>query len=377
MANIRLKNVTKNYKNVNALNEINLEIKDKEFFVLFGPAGAGKTTMLKVIAGIELHQMGDVEFDGKNMNLVEPADRNVSMVFENYALYPHMTVYDNIASPMRSPLYKEEEEYIKKEVHRVSSMMGIDHLLDRLPRQCSNGQRQRVALGRALVRKPRVFLMDEPLAHLDAKLKNLMRTELKGMQQEFDATTIYVTHDYLEALSLGDRIGIINEGELIQIATGDEVYYSPANEFVAKLVGEPEINIFKSEIVKCDDTYQVLLGGELHSVEEDVLKVLLEKGLDYVDVGIRGNNIEFSLKKDDDSFIEGSVYSLEPIGNKSILIVKVEEELIRLIAPNDLQAELDSKIFIKFDMKNAMYFEHKSKEFITRHNIESLIGGRK
>ncbi|QTL99546.1 ATP-binding cassette domain-containing protein [Iocasia frigidifontis] len=374
MANIRLKNVTKNYKNVNALNQINLEIKDKEFFVLFGPAGAGKTTMLKVIAGIELHQMGDVEFDGKNMNLVEPADRNVSMVFENYALYPHMTVYDNIASPMRSPLYKEKEEYIKKEVHRVSSMMGIDHLLDRLPRQCSNGQRQRVALGRALVRKPRVFLMDEPLAHLDAKLKNLMRTELKGMQQEFDATTIYVTHDYLEALSLGDRIGIINEGQLIQIATGDEVYYSPANEFVAKLVGEPEINIFKSEIVKCDDTYKVLLGGELQPVEEDVLKVLLEKDLDYVDVGIRGNNIEFSLEKGDDSFVEGSVYSLEPIGNKSILIVKVEEELIRLIAPNDLQVELDSKIFIKFDMKNAMYFEHKSKEFITRHNIESLIG---
>ena len=221
MAKIELFNITKKFGNLTALDNINLEVKDKEFFVLFGPAGAGKTTILKTIAGIEFPDRGEVRIDDLNVNNVEPARRNISMVFENYALYPHLSIFDNIASPMRSPIYKKDEETIKKEVLRVASMLKIDSLLDRLPSQVSNGQRQRTALGRCLVRDPNVFLMDEPIAHLDAKLRHFMRAELKEMQSEFDTTTIYVTHDYMEALSLGDRIAIINEGKILQIGTGD------------------------------------------------------------------------------------------------------------------------------------------------------------
>jgi multiple sugar transport system ATP-binding protein len=190
MANIDLVNITKSFGKKKALNDISLSVHDKEFFVLFGPAGAGKTTILKTIAGIEMPEKGFIKFDGEIVNLIEPAKRNVSMVFENYALYPHLKVYDNIASPMRSKLYKKDEDTIKQKVMKVASLMKIDHLMERLPAQMSNGQRQRVALGRCLVREPKVFLMDEPLAHLDAKLRHFMRAELKEMQTNFDTTTI-------------------------------------------------------------------------------------------------------------------------------------------------------------------------------------------
>jgi multiple sugar transport system ATP-binding protein len=375
MAQIELSNITKKYNKVTALDNVSLEVRDKEFFVLFGPAGAGKTTILKTIAGIEFPDEGHVKINGEIVNLVEPAKRNISMVFENYALYPHISVYDNIASPMRSPLYKKDEEHIKKEVYRVASMMKIDHLMDRLPSQLSNGQRQRVAIGRCLVREPNVFLMDEPLAHLDAKLRHFMRAELKEMQTSFDTTTIYVTHDYLEALSLGDRIAIINHGQIEQVGTGDEVYYTPANEFVAKLIGEPEINLFKVKLVQENNQLKVsMLGQEkLFELNEDVAKVLSEEDYSEVDFGIRGTDINFSFDKKGEDWIYGTVYSLEPIGNKAVLIVNVNDQLIRLIAPNDLKAEMDSDIFIKFNMRNAMFFNCKDKTFITRHNQDELV----
>ncbi|WP_273320442.1 ABC transporter ATP-binding protein [Vallitalea guaymasensis] len=377
MAHIELDNITKKFNKVTALNNISLEVKDKEFFVLFGPAGAGKTTILKTIAGIEFPNEGLVKIDKEIVNLIEPAKRNVSMVFENYALYPHISVYDNIASPMRSPLYKKDEEFIKKEVYRVASMMKIDHLMDRLPSQLSNGQRQRVALGRCLVREPNVFLMDEPLAHLDAKLRHFMRAELKEMQSSFNTTTIYVTHDYLEALSLGDRIGIINNGAIEQVGTADEVYYTPANEFVARLIGEPEINIFNVDLVNDNGKLKVNMLGQdrLFQLEDEVIGTLAKHDNEIVDLGIRGTNISYSLGKEDDDYIKGIVYSLEPIGNKSVLIVNVNDELIRLIAPNNLQAKLDSEIYIKIDMKNALFFDSEDKTFIIRNNQERLIKG--
>lgn len=377
MAHIELCNITKKYKKVAALDNISLDIKDKEFFVLFGPAGAGKTTILKTIAGIEFPDEGYVKIDEKIVNLVEPAKRNVSMVFENYALYPHITVYDNIASPMRSPLYKKDEEFIKSRVYNVASLMKIDHLMDRLPSQLSNGQRQRVALGRCLVRQPNVFLMDEPLAHLDAKLRHFMRAELKEMQAAFNTTTIYVTHDYLEALSLGDRIAVINHGKIEQIGTGDEVYYTPANEFVAKLIGEPEINIFKVNIAKENDRLKIKMLGqaEYFEINEDVYDVLLKGNYNEADLGIRGNDISFSLAEAGEGFIKATVYSLEPIGNKAVLIVDVNGQLIRLIAPNDLRVEMDSDIYIKINLSNAMFFDTQQQKFIVRHNQKEITGG--
>ena len=235
MARIQLENIKKNFGKVQALDGVSFEVQDKEFFVLFGPAGAGKTTILNCIAGLNMPEEGLVKFDDEIMNLKDPAHRNVAMVFENYALYPQMTVYDNMASALRSKLYKQDEEEIKKRILWAAKIMKMEHLLERLPSQLSNGQKQRVAMGRALVRKPNVFLMDEPLAHLDAKLRNSMRTELKDMQANLGSTCIYVTHDFMEAMALGDRIAILNEGKIIQIGTGDEIYYLPCNELPLRL----------------------------------------------------------------------------------------------------------------------------------------------
>ena len=223
MARIRLDHVTKKYGSITALKDVSIDVKDNEFYVIFGPAGAGKTSVLNLIAGISDPEEGDILFDDAYMNYVEPRERDVAMVFENYALYPHKTVYENIASSMRTKKHRQPEEVVDREVKRVAAMMNISELLERKPTQASNGQRQRIALGRALVRNPNVFLMDEPLAHLDAKLRNSMRKELKSMQEAFHTTTIYVTHDYTEAMSLGDRIAVIHEGSICQVGTGNEV----------------------------------------------------------------------------------------------------------------------------------------------------------
>jgi len=376
MAKIELCNITKKFGSITALDNISFEVNDKEFFVLFGPAGAGKTTILKVIAGIEFPDKGEVRISDKNVNHTEPAKRNISMVFENYALYPHLTIYDNIASPMRSPLYKKDEDTVKKEVLRVASMMKIDHLLDRLPSQVSNGQRQRTALGRCLVREPNVFLMDEPIAHLDAKLRHFMRAELKEMQSEFDTTTIYVTHDYMEALSLGDRIAIIDQGKILQIGTGDEVYLTPASEFVAKFIGEPEINIFHIDLVKKENQmFAQMLGQEVNcKIEEDVAKVLEAGSYQNVNIGLRGNDLTFSFRKENEEYMNGKIYSVEPIGNKTILVIDVNGQLLRLIAPNDLKANIDDEIFVRAKMEKAMFFNADDHEYIYRHNQNELLG---
>lgn len=380
MAHIRLEGIRKSFGKVRALKSIDLDVRDREFFVLFGPAGAGKTTILKTVAGIEFPDGGLVRFDGEVMNLVEPALRNVSMVFENYALYPHMTVYDNIASPMRSPLHRKDEAAIEEQVKKIAGMMGIGDLLERLPSQLSNGQRQRTAIGRCLVRSPRVFLMDEPLAHLDAKLRHLMRTELKSMQAEFDTTTIYVTHDYTEAMSLSDRVGIINEGEIVQIGSSDEIYYTPVNEFVAKLVGEPEINIIEVDLFRRDGRLHAVLRGNGHSfpVEDDVAEALSTAPNDTCSnwrMGVRGINVGYSFEETGNS-VEGTVYNLEPIGNKTILTIRTGELYFQAVAKNDLQAELDSRIFLSLDMKNALFFNGDTGRFVARHNQSELVRGR-
>jgi len=370
MANIELVNVTKSFGKKKALNDISLQVHDKEFFVLFGPAGAGKTTILKIIAGIEMPEKGLVKFNGEIVNLVEPAQRNVSMVFENYALYPHISAFDNIASPMRSPLYKKDEETIKEKVMNVAALMKIDHLMDRLPAHMSNGQRQRVALGRCLVREPKAFLMDEPLAHLDAKLRHFMRAELKEMQANFNTTTIYVTHDYMEALSLGDRIAVINNGQIEQLGTGDEMYYTPINEFVARLFGEPEINIIDAEFVFDGVNKGVRILNQIKSfnIPDDVFEALAATGKTQFHIGLRAIDLNFCFERQSEHDIHGQVYSIEPIGNKAVLNVDVNDTILRTVSSPDLQAEMDSDIFLSVNMKNAMFFDADSHKLVVRHN---------
>jgi multiple sugar transport system ATP-binding protein len=372
MAEIELIGITKKYKDTVAVDKLNLHIKDNEFFVLFGPAGAGKTTTLKTIAGVEFPQEGLVKIGGKIVNLIESMHRNVSMVFENYALYPHMNVYDNIAFPLRSKLYRKDEAYIKQAVEKVVKMMHIDGLYERKPSQLSNGQRQRVAIGRCLVRDPVVFLMDEPLAHLDAKLRHFMRGELKEMQSAFNTTTIYVTHDFMEAMSLADRIAVLNKGKIEQLGTSLQMYYTPKNEFVARLFGEPELNLVQAELVSEDGTLKLRVQDQetLLLPEADAAEVLKNANITKVDMGIRGIDISFNFSSQDSSWIKGNIYAFEPIGNKVIMTVDIKGSRIHLSAANTVSADLDQTVYIKFNMKNALYFNAETEAFITRSDIQ-------
>ena len=371
MSRIQLENVTKKFGSVTALKNVSLDIKDKEFFVLFGPAGDGKTTILNCIAGIQLPEEGVVKFDGEIVNLVDAAHRDTAMVFENYALYPQMTVYDNMASPLRSKLYKKDEDYIKTKIQEVAAMMKMENLLERLPSQLSNGQKQRVAMGRALVRSPRVYLMDEPLAHLDAKLRNAMRTELKEIQANFGTTSIYVTHDFMEAMSLGDRIAIINEGEVIQIGTGDEIYYMPCNEFVAQLMGDPEINLISGTLAKSEDGYTFTMEGAQKTYElpkeKELFAKLGELGLSKVDIGMRPQNLLYSFEPKE-GYIKCSVYSYESIGNKSVIVAETSGLQLRMIAPNGLSVKIDQDIYVDMQLDHAMFFDAGTKGYLTRYN---------
>ena len=365
MARITLENVSKTFGRVKALDGVSLDVKDKEFFVLFGPAGAGKTTILNCIAGIAMPDEGVVKFDGEVMNLVETAKRNVAMVFENYALYPQMTVYDNMASPLRSKLYRENEVVIRERVTAAAKMMKMENLLERLPSQLSNGQKQRVAMGRALVRTPNVFLMDEPLAHLDAKLRNAMRTELKEMQANFGTTSIYVTHDFMEAMSLGDRIAIVNKGKIVQVGTPDDIYYLARNEFVAQLMGDPEINLLSGVLKKSGETFALVTEGSEFVLPPD--GPLMEKLAPYegraVDIGIRPQHVKYSFE-DRPGYRPYQVYSYESIGNKSVIEAYSGNIQVRMIAPNGLTVKIDQSIYVDFHLDHTMFFDGESKEFI-------------
>ena len=378
MARIQLENIKKSFGKVQALKGISFDVKDNEFFVLFGPAGAGKTTLLNCIAGITMPEEGKILFDDQVMNLIDPAHRNVAMVFENYALYPQMTVYDNMAAALRSRLYKTDEETIKQKVYAAAKMMKMENLLERLPSQLSNGQKQRVAMGRALVRTPNVFLMDEPLAHLDAKLRNAMRTELKEMQANLGSTCIYVTHDFMEAMALGDRIAIANEGNIIQIGSGDEIYYMPCNEFVAQLMGDPQINILPGCLVKNGDGYDfrfTVLGKEIaESMPEDkeLFERIRQQGLENVDLGLRPQNVHYSFEYKEDYF-KATVYSYESIGNKSVIVADCGEYQLRMIAPNGLRVQIDQEIYVSLQLDHSMLFEPNTKEYFGRYDEKAIM----
>lgn len=371
MARIRLEHVTKYFKSTCALDDVSLDIADNEFFVIFGPAGAGKTTILNTIAGIVEPDQGRVFFDDTEMNFVELGDRNISMVFENYALYPHLTAYENIASPMRTRRDRRPEEEVRASVMKVAEKLHITELLDRLPSNVSNGQKQRIALGRALVRDPNAFLMDEPLAHLDAKLRHAMRKELKSMQKDFHSTTIYVTHDYTEAMSLADRIAVIREGVIQQIGTPDEVYYTPVNEFVARLFGEPEINILTCTYR--DGIVRLPFGDTAFACCPEVAEKL--EGRESVDVGLRSQDIRFSRERTDPSQTEVSLYSLDPLGNRTELIVEAEGHRMAFAIPFDTDFKLNQSLYVSFNMENASFFDTESQRFLVRRGMNTLKRG--
>ncbi len=346
MAEVILKNVKKIYPHaekkhlfghkddktptVNAsVKNFNLDIKDKEFIVLVGPSGCGKSTTLRMIAGLETITEGDLFIDGKRVNDVSAKDRDIAMVFQNYALYPHMTVYENLAFSMK--LAKMPKDVIDKKVKEAAEILDITPYLNRKPKALSGGQRQRVAIGRAIVRNPKVFLMDEPLSNLDAKLRNQMRAEIIKLRQRVDTTFIYVTHDQVEAMTLGDRIVVMREGEIQQIGTPQEVFNYPANLFVAGFIGMPQMNILNNAHLKRhDDSYDVTIGNvtlPLVAAMNEKLKAQNVQDRDVL-VGIRPSNIALGEKG-----IEALIDVTEMMGNEIHAHLKVNDKDVIAVVP--------------------------------------------
>ena len=340
MATVTLKNVKKIYDNkVTAVHDFNLEIADKEFIVLVGPSGCGKSTTLRMVAGLEDISDGDLLIGDKRMNDVEPKDRDIAMVFQNYALYPHMTVYENMAFALK--LRKVPKEEIDKKVREAAEILDITQYLERKPKALSGGQRQRVAIGRAIVRDPQVFLMDEPLSNLDAKLRNQMRAEIIKLRQRINTTFIYVTHDQTEAMTLGDRIVIMKDGFIQQIGTPQEVFNHPNNIFVAGFIGSPQMNFFDGKLQKDGSGYSVAVAGAVVPLTEETSKALAAKGIGAMDVtvGVRPEHSMFSAE-DGVHIITGKVDVSEMMGSEVYLHVNAGgKDVVLRIPTTDLPAE--------------------------------------
>lgn len=358
MVEIRLEKVTKIFgKNVYAVKDLSLDIRDKEFVVLLGPSGCGKTTTLYMIAGIYKPTSGNIYFDGELVNNVDPKDRNVGMVFQSYALYPHMSVYDNIAFPLKIKRLPANE--IRRRVLEVAEMLRIRELLDRKPAQLSGGQQQRVALARAIIKEPRVFLMDEPLSNLDAKIRIEIRAELKNLQRRLGITTVYVTHDQAEAMSLADRIAVMNAGTLQQYDAPENIYRNPKNVFVASFVGNPPANLLNATI---DPEGNVIVGGFKIRLSKDLIETLQYINMDGKEaiLFIRPEDIEVTTNN---GYIDGRVLSVEYQGRGVILYVELPSgEVIRALAPPRV-ASIGARVWIRFDLEK-IHLYRKSGEII-------------
>ena len=313
-----------------AVDDFNLEIADKEFIVLVGPSGCGKSTTLRMVAGLEDITSGELIIDGKVVNDVAPKDRDIAMVFQSYALYPHKTVYENMAFSLR--LKKLPKDEIDRKVREAAEILDITQYLDRKPKALSGGQRQRVAIGRAIVRNPKVFLMDEPLSNLDAKLRNQMRAEIIKLRQRIDTTFIYVTHDQTEAMTLGDRIVIMKDGVIQQTGTPQQVFNHPENLFVAGFIGMPQMNFFDAELVKNNGEYAVKLGPATVTLSEDKQRRLREKNVapQTVTLGVRPENISLTEAEDG---VSGAVDVSEMMGSEVHLHLNAEGKDTVIIVP--------------------------------------------
>jgi multiple sugar transport system ATP-binding protein len=370
MASVSLKNVSKQYANgVIAVKDFNLDIADKEFIIFVGPSGCGKSTTLRMIAGLEEITKGELWIDGKLVNDVEPKDRDIAMVFQNYALYPHMSVYDNMAFGLK--LRKVPKEEIDREVKEAAKILGIEHLLDRKPKALSGGQRQRVAMGRAIVRKPKVFLMDEPLSNLDAKLRVQMRIEISKLHKNLQTTIIYVTHDQTEAMTLGTRIVVMKDGLVQQVDTPQNLYDRPQNLFVAGFMGSPQMNFIDATIVQKGSDVYASFSNNMLKLPDAKGKKLVEGG--YVDktvvLGIRPEDIhdeEVFISNSPDSVIEATVRVYELLGAEVFLYFNVGEtlEITARVNPRTT-ARPDDTLKVAFDMSKLHVFDKESEQVIT------------
>ena len=359
MAPVSLQNITCQFNRVTAVKDVTFEIPDRAFWVLVGPSGCGKSTVLRTIAGLESITRGKLYIEDKLVNNVPARQRDVAMVFQNYALYPHLSVADNLAFGLK--MRGEDRKTIVRKVEEVSRSLDIEHLLQRKPKQLSGGQQQRVALGRAIVRQPQVFLLDEPLSNLDAQLRDNTRAELKQLHQRLGITTIYVTHDWVEAMTLGDRIVVLNNGEVQQIGSPQEVYARPKNRMVASFIGNPPMNILPATYY---DERLILFGDR--SIElNSGLKQRLRLHPGQIDLGIRPEHIALQnsdLAIDDSNCIVLQVELVEPLGRETLIKVVDPESnsKLNLLASPHWQSQPGDRLAVKFDLEQLFIFDSDS-----------------
>ena len=361
MAEITLRNVEKFFGAVHVIRKLNLTIHHKEFVVLLGPSGCGKTTTLRAIAGLEEIEAGDILIDGKPVQNLEAGDRDIAFVFQLFALYPHLTAYENIAFPLRAT--KESRDSIDSKVRNVARSLQVEHLLDKRPSALSGGDMQRVAIGRALVRRPKALLMDEPIGALDAKLREEMRTELKRLHLENDTTTVYVTHDQVEAMSLADRIAIMNDGVLQQVGTPDDVYRHPANLFVAQFIGSPVMNVLPASIQGDAEGTKLYLGDGSSTFDfPSVVQGTLSSGGTgerELTVGFRPESVHLS-RTSATGHVPVEVGLIEPLGAYDIVDLRIGGRLVRARTSSGFVKAAGEKVWAKLDANQTHFFDSRT-----------------
>lgn len=356
---LRLDRVWKKYGAVVAVRDLSFQCAPGELLVVLGPSGAGKTSTLKMISGLEDATSGAIYLRGRRVNDLEPKDRDVAMVFETYALYPHLTVFENLASPLRAT--KRPASEVAERVQRIARMLGLEGFLDRSPVFLSGGQRQRVSIGRALVKDATVHLMDEPIAHLDAKLRHQMRGEFKRLQRELGLTMIYVTHDYREALSLADRIVILHKGKLEQYGPPNEIYDRPANTTVAALVGEPPMNLIRASISMDGAPPALLAGAARIDLTPSLARTLSSAAsTKSIILGVRPHAIRLSLTSRPGA-PAAEVYASEPLGAATIFTLRLDDQIVKVKATGMSRVDIGQMAFLEFDERSFHFFDVSSE----------------
>ena len=356
MADIQIRKLCKNFGKVQAVENLDLDIHDKEMLCFLGPSGCGKTTSLRMVAGLERPSSGSIHIGGIDVTNLPPRDRDIAMVFENYALYPQMSVFQNIAFPLKVKNVPPAE--IQKKVAEAARILEIEELVDRQIDQLSGGQKQRVAMGRAIVRNPAVFLMDEPISHLDAKLRAHMRGEIKRLQKDLGTTMIYVTHDQLEAMSMADRIAVMNLGKLQQLGTPDEIFNNPINEFVAGFIGDPPINYIDGHLA--EEHGKIFIRNDAFTFElpRDQAAALMKNASGQsIRLGIRPTHFEIHSKKVGEFSIPAEVYIGEPLGEVQIIDLTFESQRLKVVTSPDVKVTIGEKVWLSFSLDKSHVFD--------------------
>ncbi len=369
MAEIVIENAVKRFGKFVAIDDVSLTVHDQEFVVLLGPSGCGKTTLLRAVAGLGMLDTGRVVIDGQDVTYLPPKQRNISMVFQNYAIFPHMTVFDNIAFGLK--MRKLAKEKIRERVDHAAKLLHIENMLDRYPGAMSGGQRQRVAVARAIAYDAKVLLMDEPLSNLDALLRLEMRAELKSLLARLGATTVYVTHDQIEALSMGDRIAVMRAGKILQIDSPTRVYDLPSNQFVGSFIGNPPMNFLSGQVQRDAGTMKVKIGELLITAPEEIQPALRAYEGRHIYVGIRAENTEALTEAAPDA-LPVTIEVIEPLGSQNLLTAHIEGSMLKISTHPDFPVSTGGQIWLRFPVRKIRWIDPDSGEALAS-DLEKVL----